>query len=1519
MCKLPNTLSLRLFYFGGSPTFRPAKSLVLFLLFFSFTIFVQSQIFQKGVTYSRDFLMFTFQNDKGLFFYSKKTKSLTQFQTTGLLVKKIIPKFNDSGFFLLLKSGEFILFDCTSESATVLADSITDFVNSKSKIFLSNENGEVLELNADDLSLNKKIAIGSGSITALCMNHKETELAIATREGHIGLMNTRNYKIKKSSSIYSGEIISICFNENDNLMFAGTGILIHAFNRQLKCVSLISDYEFSNIEFIKENIFYLQRQQFGQAKTDQISRYFDKRRAINSNESQNPLCFQKNQISTWALEKENNTLSVKFYNYSNDIEVMHHAGELESYQNCGDSLRINLTNVKKANLNCNRRMYSFLSNTKLKLVHKTFSLSPKTSFKENELEVIPQIGFAGPLKYLYFFDNGQKIITMAESPVIKVWSAKTMELIREIRLPEFNVMTSALHPKIPLLVVLDRNYQLHLIDLASLQIIKSMFYTKEQYNYEGDYHGRMEFDINMEFKFDGALLSIHSNKGSILENQKLYPVNLNARTADLITGNIKPIILNEDEIYTQQEWNKRPVILSSTQKLTKYFAANTTSYAFYQETDENTTKYFLKYLPTGKVIEIQDSVFFSDSLFHSPFYPSTSSFLPETLYKKLSAPLISYRNTLLIKTSPDKKYQLVKGEDEIVSVFNSISSTPVFYNSGDQVEFLDEKTGVMLIKDTIFFASSGKKENLKKHYGEFRFGKGEKNFKGNIQYYYERQNDLVFLWTASLDNRWIIIDVKTESISVKQFPRPELAKVKPSIFPAHSYLNYQTYFSRFDPFRLKTDDYWIQTKNVNDDSVSFSILDKKPEKSDSTYFYLRQPSFENNDYSSSSNPTSYYSLLDYLEVVSKSGDRKPNRILINPLRKSANKLNCHKDDEYCLEETYYCSYTCTPRINTPDSLSRIGFLAPKLNSTQKAAFEKNTGLFQGFARNHGKIGEYDFLSNYGIPIERNGMDLYSCEDFIDSTLVATSDKRFALSFYNRLNGEKIKTFLPPPMGSYFMHFLLQHEKVLTYGYDGGIRLYDFKSSGDRETYTFYKSGYNHIFITPDHFYKLGGNSNNLIRFRKNGKVYNIEQFDLKLNRPDILLKRAGSKDSLLIESYHRAYLKRLKKMGFTEDMLKDDYQLPEIIVLPENNIPNETNEEKIKLDLNFIDKKHLLDRVNVYVNGVPVYGLKGISLRKESIKNIRKNIEVPLSNGRNHIEISVLNQAGAESYKERWTIDKKSKQEERSVLYLITIGAGKYLDARFDLKYATKDAEDISKYFAEQKGKVFKEVKSIILKDESVTRQEINSLRKILMNTNINDVVIVTFAGHGVLNNKLDYYLATYDMNFANPEENGLAYEELENLLDGIPPLRKLLIIDACHSGEVDKEEVELVAMHQNNSEITFRSAGAGIQERKMGMKSTTELVSELFTDLRKGTGSTIISSSGGTEVSMESDQWKNGLFTYCLLNGLKSGDADLDKDGNIRISELQSYLVDEVAKKSAGTQKPSSRITNAQQDFRIK
>ncbi|MDC0673222.1 hypothetical protein [Nannocystis radixulma] len=68
--------------------------------------------------------------------------------------------------------------------------------------------------------------------------------------------------------------------------------------------------------------------------------------------------------------------------------------------------------------------------------------------------------------------------------------------------------------------------------------------------------------------------------------------------------------------------------------------------------------------------------------------------------------------------------------------------------------------------------------------------------------------------------------------------------------------------------------------------------------------------------------------------------------------------------------------------------------------------------------------------------------------------------------------------------------------------------------------------------------------------------------------------------------------------------------------------------------------------------------------------------------------------------------------------------------------------------------------------------------------------MVVFVAGHGMLDTNLDDYFVTHDFERERPNVRGLSYEQLESLLDGIPARRKLMMMDTCHSGEVDEDAI---------------------------------------------------------------------------------------------------------------------------------
>ena len=51
-------------------------------------------------------------------------------------------------------------------------------------------------------------------------------------------------------------------------------------------------------------------------------------------------------------------------------------------------------------------------------------------------------------------------------------------------------------------------------------------------------------------------------------------------------------------------------------------------------------------------------------------------------------------------------------------------------------------------------------------------------------------------------------------------------------------------------------------------------------------------------------------------------------------------------------------------------------------------------------------------------------------------------------------------------------------------------------------------------------------------------------------------------------------------------------------------LPAVTDSATINLELNIIDRKFKLDRINILLNDVPIYGIAGINVKKELKKAV---------------------------------------------------------------------------------------------------------------------------------------------------------------------------------------------------------------------------------------------------------------------------------------------------------------------------
>jgi WD40 repeat protein len=493
------------------------------------------------------------------------------------------------------------------------------------------------------------------------------------------------------------------------------------------------------------------------------------------------------------------------------------------------------------------------------------------------------------------------------------------------------------------------------------------------------------------------------------------------------------------------------------------------------------------------------------------------------------------------------------------------------------------------------------------------------------------------------------------------------------------------------------------------------------------------------------------------------------------------------------------------------------------------------------------------------------------------------------------------------------------KRLITSSLDGTRRIWNLES-GTPMVSLISTGPKDFAIVTPDQYYYATKGAKKMIHFVKGIDIFPFGQFDLKYNRPDLIIQSLEASNFEMIEPFRKAYEKRLKKMGFTEDMLDGQFNLPMATITNENDIPFVTDLNTLKIDVSASDEKFNLDRLIIRVNEVPVNGREGITVAEKSSKEISQSLELELSQGRNVIEVSALNSKGVESLTHSVTVNYESENVNKPTLHVYAIGVSKYQQDNFNLEYAAKDAQDLVNLF-DSKNLGFMDVKTHLITNEEVNVKTIEALKADLEKTKVDDIVCMFYAGHGVLDADLNYFIASNDMDFTNPAEKGIPYDSFEDLMDGIPARRKLMMLDACHSGEIDKDE--LVAVEEDlgsdgsDGDLTFRAVNS-TTTKNLGLSNSFELMKELFTDLRKSSGTVIISSAGGLEFAIEGGEWNNGVFTYSFISGLTEMKADENKDGRIMLGEMNEYIREAVFELTKGRQQPTNRAEVLESDWRL-
>ncbi len=476
-------------------------------------------------------------------------------------------------------------------------------------------------------------------------------------------------------------------------------------------------------------------------------------------------------------------------------------------------------------------------------------------------------------------------------------------------------------------------------------------------------------------------------------------------------------------------------------------------------------------------------------------------------------------------------------------------------------------------------------------------------------------------------------------------------------------------------------------------------------------------------------------------------------------------------------------------------------------------------------------------------------------------------------------------------------------------------------------FTIFSDGEEWVIYTPDGYWDASPGGGDMLAVVRGTEVWNIDQFAVRFNRPDIILTRLGSEDRELIDFYYSRYRKRLKRLGLEEKDFEQGYQVPEAEILS-----SEKDGKFLTLRLAFSDANEKLTSYNIYVNDVPLFGVFGKPLNGRE-RRVMETIE--LNSGDNKIEVSCMNGKGTESFRD--VTYGRYDRVPAGNLSFIGVGVSAYRNRDIaDLRYAHRDVLDLAELFSKTVSREggFNQVITRTFIDEEVNAGNLRAVKSILERASVDDTVVLFISGHGIhdYDRYATYYFLTHRADLRDLGGTAVNFDELEELLHGIPPRRKLFLMDTCGSGELDPEAVKKVRAAAGESkgvraryvgvergltreeeedssgvlgpetaepgESSKSGPGSGSEEGR-GVRAYLQYKNRfIYNDLLRRSGAIVFSSCRGDEVSYESFEYRNGLFTEYIIAALV-GDGDRDGDGMVTTEELRSFVRQGVAEET--------------------
>lgn len=220
---------------------------------------------------------------------------------------------------------------------------------------------------------------------------------------------------------------------------------------------------------------------------------------------------------------------------------------------------------------------------------------------------------------------------------------------------------------------------------------------------------------------------------------------------------------------------------------------------------------------------------------------------------------------------------------------------------------------------------------------------------------------------------------------------------------------------------------------------------------------------------------------------------------------------------------------------------------------------------------------------------------------------------------------------------------------------------------------------------------------------------------------------------------------------------------------------------------------------------------------------------------------------------------------------LFTKGHAVVIGVGADLPNTVIDAEGLAKMLRDPERCAYPADHVRILTQEKAARNEvIDALDQLAKEVSADSTVIIYFSGHGYeLSTAIgkQYFLMPFGYDMSDLSTTAISGPEFMAKLEAVKAQKMLILLDCCHAGGMDREE--LVAKAPG---ITFTKAPMPPEAARL---------------LGEGTGRVIIASSQADQKSYTGYPYSQ--FTQALLEALAGADA-AQQDGFARAADLAMY-----------------------------